>query len=88
MKLGLDLRHFETADLTMSVPVASGNDKSTHFNLGSNNVLLTLRVEFPVAILDQGSSAANEAAVLGATIAFAEELIASIRLRLATPARK
>jgi hypothetical protein len=46
------------------------------------------RVEFPVAILDQGSPAANEAAVLGATIAFADELIASIRRRLAAPPRK
>ncbi len=40
-------------------------------------------MEFPVGIPDQGSPAANEAAVLTAALAFAEQLQAAVRLRLA-----
>ena len=42
----------------------------------------TNHMEFPVAIADQGSPAANEAAVLASTLAFAEELKAAAQLRL------
>jgi hypothetical protein len=39
--------------------------------------------EFPIGIKDQGSPAANEAAVLASTFAFAEDLEAAARLGLA-----
>lgn len=39
-------------------------------------------MEFPVGIPDQGSRAANEAAVLASALAFAEQLEAAVRLRL------
>jgi hypothetical protein len=39
--------------------------------------------EFPVGIPDQGSPAANDAAVLTSALAFAEQLEAAARLRLA-----
>jgi hypothetical protein len=42
----------------------------------------TGQIEFPVAIQDSGSSALNETTVLRSTLAFAEELAASVRLRL------
>ncbi len=41
------------------------------------------RMEFPVGIPDQGSPAANDAAVLTSALAFAEQLEAAARLRLA-----
>ena len=40
------------------------------------------RMEFPIAIQDQGSASANEAAVLASTLVLAEELEAAARLRL------
>jgi hypothetical protein len=40
------------------------------------------KMEFPIDIEDQGSAAANEAAVLANTLSLAEELTASIRLLL------
>jgi hypothetical protein len=40
-------------------------------------------MEFPVGIPDQGSPAANDAAVLTSALAFAEQLEAAARLRLA-----
>ena len=40
-------------------------------------------MEFPIGIKDQGSPAANEAAVLASTLAFAEDLEAAARLGLA-----
>ena len=40
------------------------------------------RMEFPIGIQDQGSASANEAAVLAATLALAEELDAAARLQL------
>ena len=43
----------------------------------------TDRMEFPVGIPDQGSPAANDAAVLTSALAFAEQLEAAARLRLA-----
>ncbi|MGO9392614.1 hypothetical protein [Rhodoblastus sp.] len=42
----------------------------------------TDRMEFPVGIPDQGSPAANEAAVLASTLAFAEALKAAAQLRV------
>ena len=39
-------------------------------------------MEFPVAILDQGSQAANGTAVLASALAFAEALEAAARLRI------
>jgi hypothetical protein len=39
-------------------------------------------MEFPIAVQDQGSSALNETAALRSTLGFAEELAASVRLRL------
>ena len=39
-------------------------------------------MEFPIGITDQGTPAANESAVLAATVAFAESLMAAARLRL------
>ncbi|RBP18346.1 hypothetical protein DFR50_101291 [Roseiarcus fermentans] len=42
----------------------------------------TDHMEFPVAILDQGSQAANETAVLASALAFAEALEAAARLRI------
>ena len=39
------------------------------------------QIEFPIGIQDFGSPAQNEAAVLRSTIAFAEELAASVRQR-------
>jgi hypothetical protein len=46
------------------------------------------RMELPIAIEDQGSSALNEAAVLRSTLAFAEELAASVRPRPAVAAHR
>ena len=43
----------------------------------------TDRMEFPIGIPDQGSPAANDAAVLTSALAFAEQLEAAARLRLA-----
>ncbi len=40
-------------------------------------------MEFPIGIPDQGSPAANDAAVLTFALAFAEQLEAAARLRLA-----
>ena len=40
-------------------------------------------IEFPIGIPDKGSPAANEAGVLASTLAFAEQLEAAARLRLA-----
>jgi len=40
------------------------------------------RMEFPIGIQDQGSAAANEAAVLASTLALAEALEAAARLRI------
>ena len=58
-----------------------------------HRLLLSVRVnadeghmEFPLAIQDHGSPAANEAAVLASTLAFAEELEAAARLRLGAAA--
>ena len=39
-------------------------------------------MEFPIGIQDQGSAAANEAAVLASTLALAEALEAATRLRI------
>jgi hypothetical protein len=41
------------------------------------------RIEFPVGIQDLGTPALDEIAVLRSTLTFADELAASIRLRLA-----
>jgi hypothetical protein len=46
------------------------------------------RMEFPIGIQDQGSAAANEAAVLTSTLGFAEELAAAARLRLGGGTRR
>ena len=43
-------------------------------------------MKFPIAIQDPASPAANEAAVLASTLAFAEELEAAARLRLGAAA--
>jgi hypothetical protein len=43
------------------------------------------RMEFPVAVQDQGSRALNETAVFRSALGFAEELAAAIRLRLGSP---
>ena len=43
----------------------------------------TDHMEFPVGIPDQGAPAANDAAVLTSALAFAEQLKAAARLRLA-----
>jgi hypothetical protein len=40
------------------------------------------RIEFPIGIQDLGSPALDEIAVLRSTLAFADDLAASIRLRL------
>lgn len=40
------------------------------------------RMEFPIAVQDEGTAARNEAATLRSTLQFAEELAASVRLRL------
>ena len=40
------------------------------------------RMEFPIAVQDQGTAARNEVAVLRSTLRFAEELTQSVRLRL------
>ena len=45
------------------------------------------RTEFPIGVDDQGSAAANEAAVISSTLGFAEELAASARLRLGVRSR-
>ena len=45
------------------------------------------QIEFPIGIQDQGSTAANEAAVLTSTLSVAEELAASARLRLGARTR-
>jgi len=45
------------------------------------------RMGFPVAIQDQGSATANEAAVLASALAFAENLEAAARLRLEAATR-
>ena len=47
----------------------------------------TDHMEFPVGIPDQGSPAANDAAVLTSALAFAEQLEAAARLRLAAGSR-
>jgi hypothetical protein len=48
----------------------------------------TNHMEFPIGVQDQGSPAANETAVLTRTVAFAEELEAEARLRLAAVTRR
>ncbi len=48
----------------------------------------TDHMEFPIGIQDQGSPAANEAAVLVSTLAFAEALEAAARLRLSPGTRQ
>jgi hypothetical protein len=40
------------------------------------------RMDVPIAIQDRGSSALDEAAVLKSTLGFAEDLAASVRMRL------
>ncbi len=45
------------------------------------------RIEFPVVIPDQGSPDLDEAAVLRSALDFAQELTASIRLRLPPQSR-
>jgi hypothetical protein len=40
------------------------------------------RIEFPIAVRDEGTAARNEVAVLRSTLRFAEELAESVRLRL------
>jgi hypothetical protein len=40
------------------------------------------RMEFPIAVHDEGTAARNEVAVLRTTLRFAEELAESVRLRL------
>jgi len=40
------------------------------------------RMEFPIAVQDQGTAGRNEVAVLRSTLRFAEELAQSVRLRL------
>ncbi len=40
------------------------------------------RMEFPIAVQDEGTAARNEVAVLRSTLRFAEELAESVRLRL------
>jgi hypothetical protein len=40
------------------------------------------RIEFPIGIQDQGNPARDEVAVLRATLNLADELTASLRLRL------
>jgi hypothetical protein len=48
----------------------------------------TGKMEFPIGIQDQGSAAANEAAVLTSTLGLAEELAASARLQLGPGTRR
>jgi hypothetical protein len=48
----------------------------------------TDHMEFPIGIQDQGSPAANEAAVLASTLAFAEALEAAARLRIGAGAHR
>jgi hypothetical protein len=45
------------------------------------------RIEFPIGIQDLGSPALDEIAVLRSTLDVADQLAASIRLRLAAPGR-
>ena len=40
------------------------------------------RIEFPIAVQDEGTAAQNEVAVLRSTLRFAEELAESVRRRL------
>jgi hypothetical protein len=40
------------------------------------------KVEFPIAVQDEGTAGRNEAAVLRSTLRFAQELEESVRLRL------
>jgi hypothetical protein len=40
------------------------------------------RMEFPIAVQNEGTAAQNEAAALRAALRFAEELAESVRLRL------
>jgi hypothetical protein len=40
------------------------------------------RMEFPIAVQDEGTAARNEIAALRSTLRFAEELAESVRLRL------
>lgn len=40
------------------------------------------RMEFPIAMQDEGTAARNEVAVLRSALRFAEELAESVRLRL------
>jgi hypothetical protein len=40
------------------------------------------RMEFPIAVQDEGTAAQNEVAVLRSALRFAEELAESVRLRL------
>jgi hypothetical protein len=51
------------------------------FNVRANTA--ERRIEFPIEIQRLGSSVLDEAAVLRSTLDFAEELAASVRLRLA-----
>ena len=40
------------------------------------------RMEFPIAVQDEGTASRNEVAALRSTLRFAEELAESVRLRL------
>lgn len=40
------------------------------------------RMDFPIAVQDEGTAARNELAVLQSSLRFAEELVESVRLRL------
>ena len=49
--------------------------------------IATGRIDFPVAIVDQGSEAANEAAVLNAALGVGEQIAVIARNRLKVPLR-
>ncbi len=64
--------------------IEAGLDKRLLFNVRLNTD--PGRVDFPVGIMDRGSCAANEIAVLNAALGLGEQLAVAARRQLATPA--
>ena len=72
-----------------NIEVKKVEDQLNHRPLYSVRVNADMdRMEFPIGIQDQGSPAANEAAVLASTLAFADALDAAARLRIREGTRR
>jgi hypothetical protein len=76
--------HFKERDMTTNIEVAKIEEQAKGgllFNVRTETA--EGRIEFPIEIQELGSPDLDEAAVLRSTLDFAQQLTASIRLRLA-----